>query len=65
MQRQEQILMQVAAGRSNAEIAESLGISANTVRFHLSIAFSRLGAKRRGEAALIAMRMGLLPLATN
>jgi DNA-binding CsgD family transcriptional regulator len=60
--RQEQILMQVAAGRSNAEIAESLGISANTVRFHLSVAFSRLGARRRGEAALIAMRMGLLPL---
>jgi DNA-binding CsgD family transcriptional regulator len=62
-QRQEQILMQVAAGRSNADIAQSLGISANTVRFHLSIAFSRLGARRRGEAALIAMRMGLLPLA--
>lgn len=63
--RQEQILMQVAAGRSNAEIADGLGISANTVRFHLSIAFSRLGAKRRGEAALIAMRMGLLPLAAR
>jgi DNA-binding CsgD family transcriptional regulator len=64
-QRQEQILMQVAAGRSNAEIADGLGISANTVRFHLSIVFSRLGAKRRGEAALIAMRMGLLPLAAK
>jgi DNA-binding CsgD family transcriptional regulator len=64
-QRQEQILMQVAAGRSNAEIAESLGISANTVRFHLSIVFSRLGARRRGEAALMAMRMGLLPLAAR
>jgi DNA-binding CsgD family transcriptional regulator len=64
-QRQEQILMQVAAGRSNAEIADSLGISANTVRFHLSIVFSRLGARRRGEAVLIAMRRGLLPLATR
>jgi DNA-binding CsgD family transcriptional regulator/tetratricopeptide (TPR) repeat protein len=64
-QRQEQILMQVAAGRSNAEIADSLGISANTVRFHLSIVFSRLGARRRGEAALIATRMGLLPFATR
>jgi DNA-binding CsgD family transcriptional regulator len=61
-QRQEQILVQVAAGRCNAEIAQSLGISANTVRFHLSVVFSRLGAKRRGEAAMIAMRMGLLPL---
>lgn len=60
--RQEQILVQVAAGRSNAQIADSLGISANTVRFHLSIVFSRLGAKRRGEAALIALRMGLLPM---
>jgi DNA-binding CsgD family transcriptional regulator len=61
-QRQEQILMQVASGRSNAEIAESLGISVNTVRFHLSIVFSRLGARRRGQAAMIAIRMGLLPL---
>jgi DNA-binding CsgD family transcriptional regulator len=59
-QRQEQILMQVAAGCSNADIAGCLGISVNTVRFHLSVVFSRLGAKRRGEAALIAMRMGLL-----
>jgi DNA-binding CsgD family transcriptional regulator len=59
-QRQEQILMQVASGGSNAEIAQRLGISVNTVRFHLSIVFSRLGARRRGEAALIAMRMGLL-----
>jgi DNA-binding CsgD family transcriptional regulator len=63
--RQEQILMQVAVGSSNAEIAEALGISANTVRFHLSIVFSRLGARRRGEAALIAMRKGLLPLAAR
>jgi DNA-binding CsgD family transcriptional regulator len=63
--RQAQILMQVAAGRSNAEIADSLGISANTVRFHLSIVFSRLGARRRGEAAMIAMRMGLLSLDTR
>jgi LuxR family transcriptional regulator, regulator of acetate metabolism len=53
--------MQVAAGCSNADIAGRLGISVNTVRFHLSVVFSRLGAKRRGEAALIAMRMGLLP----
>ncbi len=63
--RQEQILLQVAAGCSNAQIAESLGISANTVRFHLSIVFSRLGAKRRGEATMLAMRMGLLPLETR
>lgn len=59
--RQAQILMLVADGRTNAEIADGLRISANTVRFHLSVVFSRLGARRRGEAALIAMRMGLLP----
>lgn len=41
----------IAEGKSNAEIAEAMGLSANTVRFHLKAVFRKLGVRRRGEAA--------------
>ncbi len=54
------ILRLVAQGQSNQEIAEQLAISEKTVRNRLSLVFRRLHLKNRTEAALYAMRRGLV-----
>lgn len=54
------ILRLVAQGLSNQEIAESLSISEKTVRNRLSQVFQQLHLKNRTEAALFAMREGLV-----
>ena len=58
--REVEILRLVATGASNKEIAVKLAISPNTVKVHLRNVFSKIGAASRTEAALIAMRMGLV-----
>jgi DNA-binding NarL/FixJ family response regulator len=54
------VLVHVAAGQSNKQIARLLGISTQTVRNHLSRIFHKLGASNRTEAVMSAMRLGLL-----
>jgi DNA-binding NarL/FixJ family response regulator len=54
------VLQQVAAGRSNKQIARLLEISQKTVRNHMSRIFHKLGARNRTEAVMNAMRLGLL-----
>ena len=58
--RETEILRLVASGRSNAEIARQLFISAKTVSVHVSNILAKLGAAGRTEAAAIARRDGLL-----
>lgn len=53
--RQRQLLQLVAAGHSNAQIAERLSISPPTVRKHLENIFERLGVKNRTAAAALAL----------
>ncbi len=59
-ERERQILFLVATGASNKEIAKALFISTNTVKVHLRNIFSKIGASSRTEAAMIAVRMGIV-----
>jgi DNA-binding NarL/FixJ family response regulator len=59
-ERDEDILRLVAQGLSNQEISERLFISEKTVRNRLSLVFHQLHLKNRTEAALYAMREGLV-----
>jgi len=54
------VLRLVAAGQSNPQIAESLGISERTVKFHVTAIFNKLGAENRAQAVALASRRGLL-----
>jgi DNA-binding NarL/FixJ family response regulator len=54
------VLRLVAAGQSNQQIAESLGITERTVKFHVTALFNKLGADNRAQAVALASRRGLL-----
>jgi DNA-binding NarL/FixJ family response regulator len=49
--RQLEILALVAHGRGNEAIAAQLGVSSNTVKFHVRELYARLGVRNRVEAA--------------
>ncbi len=54
------VLRQVVAGLRNKEIAATLGISENTVKFHLRNILDKLHAQSRSEMVARAVREGLL-----
>jgi DNA-binding NarL/FixJ family response regulator len=56
--REWEVLELVAAGRSNAEIAETLFISPKTASVHVTHILDKLGVDNRVEAATIAVRVG-------
>jgi DNA-binding NarL/FixJ family response regulator len=56
------ILRGVSGGRANRAIAERLGISEPTVKFHLSSIYRKLGLANRTEAARWAIAHGLQDL---
>jgi len=58
--REREVLVLVAEGRSNAEIAERLSISVATVKRHLSHLLVKLRVSNRTQAAVEAVRHGLL-----
>ena len=55
------VLHEIAAGRSNKEIAASLNVSPHTVKTHVARLFEKLGAKRRTEAINKARELGIVP----
>jgi DNA-binding NarL/FixJ family response regulator len=50
-EREWEVLAHLAQGRTNQEIAETLSVSENTVRFHLKNIYEKLGVTNRTEAA--------------
>jgi DNA-binding NarL/FixJ family response regulator len=54
--REMEVLAEVATGKSNPEIAESLNLSEKTVRNHVSAILHKLGVSNRIEAATLAIR---------
>jgi DNA-binding NarL/FixJ family response regulator len=59
--RERDILALVAEGRSNQQIAEALVISERTARTHVSHVLTKLNLSSRTQAALVAIREGLVP----
>jgi DNA-binding NarL/FixJ family response regulator len=60
-EREEQVLVAVAVGRTNAEIADELCISLSTVKTHLASLMNKLGARNRVELAMWAYETGRMP----
>lgn len=60
-EREEEVLLAVALGHTNAEIAEELFISLSTVKTHLASLMNKLGARNRVELAMWAYETGRLP----
>jgi DNA-binding CsgD family transcriptional regulator len=58
--RELEVLHELAAGRSNKEIAARLAVSPNTVKTHIARLFEKLGARRRTEALAKARELGLI-----
>ncbi len=56
--REEEVLVTVARGRTNAEIAGDLHISLSTVKSHLASLMDKLGARNRVEIAMWAYETG-------
>ncbi len=59
--REAEVLIWVAQGKTNPEIAVILGISAHTVRTHLERTFAKLGVETRHAAGLRAIEVLGLP----
>ena len=58
--REVEVLQLVAAGRSNKDIGEALGLSALTVKSHLARIARKLGTGDRAEMVVVAMRAGVV-----
>ncbi|WP_437791641.1 response regulator [Sorangium sp. So ce693] len=56
--REEEVLLTVARGRTNAEIADELHISLSTVKAHIASLMTKLGARNRVEIAIWAYETG-------
>ncbi len=56
------VLRELAAGKSNKEIAAALGVVEGTVKVHAARVYEKLGVQNRTEALAVALRRGLLRL---
>ncbi|QHE70176.1 Transcriptional regulator, LuxR family [Rhodococcus sp. WAY2] len=57
--RELEVLGHLATGKRNKAIADSLGISESTVKFHVAGVLKKLGVGSRGEAGAIALEAGI------
>jgi DNA-binding NarL/FixJ family response regulator len=61
-QREREVLALIAHGRANKAIAFELGVAEKTVKTHVSNILAKLGVADRTQAALYAVREGLVDL---
>jgi DNA-binding NarL/FixJ family response regulator len=59
-EREREVLILIARGQANKEIAGALGITERTARTHVSNILGKLGLASRTQAALFAVREGLI-----
>ena len=59
-EREREVLALLAQGKSNAEIAKDLYLSPGTVRNYISAILTKLDVTDRTQAALLALRHGLV-----
>ena len=60
-ERETEVLQLLAQGHSNKELAQALSLSEKTVKTHVSNILGKLGVPSRTQAALYAVRVGLVP----
>jgi two-component system, NarL family, nitrate/nitrite response regulator NarL len=60
--REVEVLQQLAEGLSNKAIANQLGVSEHTVKFHVNAILGKLNAQSRTDAVVRATRLGLILL---
>jgi predicted ATPase/DNA-binding CsgD family transcriptional regulator len=58
--RERDVLEGIAAGRTNKDIAQQLGMRPKTVMHHCAAIYRKLGVKTRAEATAVALRTGLI-----
>jgi DNA-binding NarL/FixJ family response regulator len=58
--REREVLLLIARGRSNSEVAEELHMSSATAKTHVSRLLSKLGARDRAQLVVIAYESGLM-----
>ncbi|NYE20696.1 response regulator [Microbacterium immunditiarum] len=60
-EREHEVFVAIARGRTNAEIADALFLSESTVKTHVGRILAKLGARDRVHAVIIAHRWGQVP----
>jgi NarL family two-component system response regulator LiaR len=59
-EREREILKLISHGMTNAEIAHNLFLSEGTIRNYVSTILEKLGVEDRTQAAVLALRFGLV-----
>lgn len=54
--REMEVLADLASGRTNKQIARDLGVSLNTIKFHVRNLFQKLGVNSRGQAIAMYLK---------
>lgn len=63
--REREILVLIAQGNSNRQVAKELGISEKTVKNHLSAVFAKIGASDRTQAVVMGIRCGFIHIGAS